>query len=77
MSKATNIIMWSVNIIVYILNIVTVCVTGSTLQNNIMGWCCAIILAICIMNMNHIRINNNLKRWEYNNEQTTTKNEEH
>lgn len=77
MSKTATIIMWTANIILYSLNIVLACVKGPSLVTCICGWASSIILALGMMISAIIRINNYNKRWEYNNEQTTTKNEEH
>lgn len=41
-----SLILWIVCMVSYIANIVIICVNGPTLANNILAWCCSIILAI-------------------------------
>lgn len=49
MNKKTVIAMWSVNILLYIVNIIIVCVGGSTIFNNVMAWALAIFLVLVII----------------------------
>ena len=51
MNKKTVIAMWSVNILLYIVNIIIVCVSGGTIFNNIMAWALAIFLSLVIMSL--------------------------
>jgi low affinity Fe/Cu permease len=46
MSKKTIITLWAVAIAVYIANIITICITGTSLFNNILAWSVSIMLAV-------------------------------
>lgn len=49
MNKKTIIAMWGINIVLYIANIIIICVGGSSLFNNIVAWALAIFLVLFIM----------------------------
>lgn len=72
MNKKTIIGMWSINIVLYIANIILICIGGSNLFNNIVAWALAIFLASVVMffecrlidlrAVNKWLLNNNLNR---------------